>query len=480
MQRSFDLRDKERKGLKKVKIIIDLLMTIGMFLLMGMRLTGQMWHEIIGAAIFILFIVHHVLNRVWIRSIPKGRYNAYRVMQTVINALLAVGILLLMLSGMAMSGYVFTWLPLPMGAVTARSIHLIVSHAVYLVMSMHIGLHFAAMIAGAGGRIRGLRKRWGSILVWFFRFLSVAAAVYGLLALLNRKFFSYIFGKMAFAYVDYDEPVLWFFVDYAAIMALCIFVAHYTAKFLRPGLKNRIAGIAACYREHTLKSVIWTLVILAIGTAAVIYGSGYIRRHYVTVETSRSAAIGKDTVDMGDRRGIVISFTRVGNTDFKPDVDAVSGASLMMEDGQLVGNAELLGDMVQQITGFDRFEITVEKKYSSSYGDTISEARAEMNQGYVPIFTGELPDLSKYDTVVLVFPLWWWTMPVPVKEYVKQADFSGKTVYCLVTHGGSGFGSAIEDLKEITNGTVSDSKLEIMDRDVTEGYPKVLEWIRGW
>jgi len=465
---------------KRIKISIDILMTVAMFFLMGMRLTGQMLHEITGAALFVLFITHLILNRKWIKAVPKGKYTAYRVMQTVINCLLFVGILLLMLTGMAMSGYVFTWLPLPIPMGTARSLHLITSHAVYLVMSMHIGMHFAAMIAGAGRRIRAIRKPWGSILVGFFRVLAIAVAVYGVLALLNRKFISYISGKMEFAYVDYDESIFWFFLDYAAIMGLCIFTIHYVAKFIRPGLKNRINGIITAFREHTLRSVILTTVIVAGLIAGSIYGVQYIKRHYITVEMNRSAVLGTETVDMGEKRGIVISFTRVGNTDFAPNVDVVSGASLMEEGGELIGNAGLLGDMVQQITGFDRFEITVEKKYSSSYGDTISEARKEMNSGFVPTFTGDLPDLSEYDTVVLVFPLWWWTMPVPVKEYVKMSDLSGKTIYCLVTHGGSGFGSAIEDLKEITGGTVSDKKLEVMDKDVPDSWTRVLEWIRSW
>ena len=465
---------------KHFKMIVDILMTIAMFFLMGMRLTGQMWHEIAGTALFVLLITHLILNRKWIKAVPKGKYTAYRIMQTVINVLLFAGFFLLMLSGMAISGYVFRWLPLSIPPVTARSIHLITSHAVYLVMSMHIGMHFALMIGGAGRRIRALRKPWGGILVGFFRVLAVAVAVYGVLALLNRKFISYISGKIAFAYVDYEEPIFRFFLDYAAIMGLCIFVAHYAAVFLRPGLLNRIKGILAAFREHTLRSVILTTVILAGLIAGSLYGVSYIKRHYVPVEMNRSAVMGTETVDMGDRKGIVISFTRVGNTDFAPNVDAVSGASLMKDGGKLIGNAGLLGDMVQKITGFDRYEITVEKKYSSSYGDTISEARKEMNSGSVPTFTGELPELSGYDTVVLVFPLWWWTMPVPVKEYVKGAELSGKTIYCLVTHGGSGFGSAIEDLKEITDAAVSDKKLEIMDKDVPESWTRVLEWIRSF
>ena len=45
--------------MKKAKIIIDILMTALMFILMGMHLTGQMWHEIAGTALFVLFVVHH-------------------------------------------------------------------------------------------------------------------------------------------------------------------------------------------------------------------------------------------------------------------------------------------------------------------------------------------------------------------------------------------------------------------------------------
>ena len=466
--------------MKKSKIIVDILMTALMFILMGMHLTGQMWHEIAGTALFVLFVVHHILNRAWIKAIPKGKYSALRVVQTVINAGMLVSILLLIFSGMSMSGYVFRWLPLPLSPVTARKIHLITSHLGYLMMSLHIGLHFGLMIGKLGRHVLAMKKPWRGILVWTSRVLGFAAAAYGLLALFGRKFFSYIFGKMTFVSYDNEESVLAFLLDYAAVMCLCIFIAHYLAKFLRPGLKRRVKGIVEWMAAHKVKAVICTVLIIGGATAAGIYVVGYIRRHYIPVEMSRTGSIGTETVDMGDRKGIVISFTRVGNTNFEPNVDAVSGASLMEENGQLIGNAALLGDMAQSITGFDRFEITVERKYSSSYGDTISEAREEQKSGYVPTFTGELPDLSKYDTVVLVFPLWWWTLPVPVKEYVKQADLSGKTIYTLVTHGGSGFGSAIEDIREITDATVSDKTLAVKDSDVVTAFPDVLEWIRGW
>ena len=49
-----------------------------------------------------------------------------------------------------------------------------------------------------------------------------------------------------------------------------------------------------------------------------------------------------------------------------------------------------------------------------------------------------------------------------------------------MTHGGSGFGSSVDDLREITDATVSDKTLAVMDSDVINAFPTVLEWIRGW
>ena len=49
---------------KHFKMIVDILMTVAMFFLMGMRLTGQMWHEIAGTAVFLLFIILNLLKSI--------------------------------------------------------------------------------------------------------------------------------------------------------------------------------------------------------------------------------------------------------------------------------------------------------------------------------------------------------------------------------------------------------------------------------
>ena len=38
--------------------------------------------------------------------------------------------------------------------------------------------------------------------------------------------------------------------------------------------------------------------------------------------------------------------------------------------------------------------------------------------------------MSGYDTVVLVYPIWWDALPAPVTAFLTENDFSGKGPLC--------------------------------------------------
>ena len=46
----------------KLKITIDILMTLGLLFVSGYQLWGEAAHEWVGAILFLLFIAHHLLN----------------------------------------------------------------------------------------------------------------------------------------------------------------------------------------------------------------------------------------------------------------------------------------------------------------------------------------------------------------------------------------------------------------------------------
>ena len=97
------------------KITVDLGMTILLMLLMAFELIGRTAHECIGAGMFVLFIVHHILNRKWTENLFHGRYTPYRILQTVSAGLVFLAMIGLMVSAVLISREVFKFLPISGG-----------------------------------------------------------------------------------------------------------------------------------------------------------------------------------------------------------------------------------------------------------------------------------------------------------------------------------------------------------------------------
>lgn len=220
-------------------------------------------------------------------------------------------------------------------------------------------------------------------------------------------------------------------------------------------------------------------VVLAAALIAGYFFVPYAKRHYISVSVDMNEAAAMEKADMGERKVLTVYFTRVGNSEFEEDVDAVSSASLMKDNETLVGNSQLLATMVYNAVGGELYGIQTEKKYPSAYSDTVSVAKDEMDSDENVALSGTLPELSRYDTVVLVFPVWWGTVPGAVKSFLQSDDMAGKTIYPLVTHGGSGAGNSVEDIRKLCKADVSNDVLEVFDDDVANAAGAVSEWLKS-
>ncbi len=211
---------------------IDILMTLALFFLMGYHFWGETAHEWAGAGMFVLFIAHQILNWGWYQSLFCGKYTPVRVLMLAVNILTLAAMMLLMYSGITMSRHVFAFLPARGGMAAARRLHLLGSYWGFLLMSLHIGLHWG-MVGNGLGIKQGIRNRRlcfaGSLL----------AAVYGAYVFAKRDFLTYLFMKSEFVFLDYAESKILFYLDYMALMGLCIFIMHYGSKLLRKRRNRR-------------------------------------------------------------------------------------------------------------------------------------------------------------------------------------------------------------------------------------------------
>ena len=191
-------------------------MTVLLPMLMAYSLIGETFHEIVGTAVFVLFIVHHILNRKWYGALFKGKYNARRIFQTILDILLLVFMLLQPISGILMSKHLYTFLPtLPISA-QARSIHMLLAYWGYVLICIHAGTHLAAPMKNL---FMKSKKIFAAVCV-----TAVCISVYGCAAFIKRGFPGYMSGRTMFAFFDYSEPRVYFFLDYLAIMILFMMV----------------------------------------------------------------------------------------------------------------------------------------------------------------------------------------------------------------------------------------------------------------
>lgn len=136
----------------KIKVIIDFLMTILLLLLMAFQITGQEFHEWMGAGMLVLFLVHNILNFKWYRSLFKGKYSIIRLLQMTINFAVLFSMLCLAYSGIVLSHYVFDFVSVRGQMALARQMHIAASYWSFVLMSVHLGFHWG-MVVGMAGKI---------------------------------------------------------------------------------------------------------------------------------------------------------------------------------------------------------------------------------------------------------------------------------------------------------------------------------------
>jgi flavodoxin len=125
------------------------------------------------------------------------------------------------------------------------------------------------------------------------------------------------------------------------------------------------------------------------------------------------------------------------------------------------GNARALAGQIAQVTDADLFEIRTVTPYSDNYDECIRVARQEQDNNARPALSGSVANMAQYGTVFLCYPNWWGTLPMAVFTFLEAYDFSGKTIYPLITHGGSRFGRSLDDLRRLIPGAVLGDGLDV-------------------
>lgn len=192
-------------------------------------------------------------------------------------------------------------------------------------------------------------------------------------------------------------------------------------------------------------------------------------------------AYGSENADNAEQESniLVAYFSRVGNTVIEDGVDIVTSASINVIDGEYAGNAQLLAEAAQQATGGDLFLIETVDTYPAAYRATTDLAKEEQNNNARPELASHVENMDQYDTIVLVYPNWWGTLPMPVFNFLEEYDFSGKTILPICTHEGSRMGSSESAIRETCPDAVLLEGLSVRGSSASSAESDVVEWINN-
>lgn len=115
------------------------------------------------------------------------------------------------------------------------------------------------------------------------------------------------------------------------------------------------------------------------------------------------------------------------------------------------GNTRGVAKEIQRQTGFDTAELALAKPYSTNYNTVLNEAQRDQRSQARPKLRNDIaPDKwAEYDTILIGYPNWWASIPMPIATFLESHDFSGKRILPFCSHGGGRFGQSLTAIAKL-------------------------------
>ena len=113
------------------------------------------------------------------------------------------------------------------------------------------------------------------------------------------------------------------------------------------------------------------------------------------------------------------------------------------------GNTRSIARQIHEKIGGDLVELELVRPYSSNYNTCLDEAKRDQERAARPELKTTIENISQYDTVLIGYPNWWATIPMPIATFLDQYDLSGKTILPFCSHGGGRLGQSVSDITKM-------------------------------
>ncbi len=144
--------------------------------------------------------------------------------------------------------------------------------------------------------------------------------------------------------------------------------------------------------------------------------------------------------------------------DNKSDNKITSDGKMLVAYFSATGSTKKVAEELAKNLNADLFEIEPVDAYTSddlNWSDNNSRVSKEHNDESlrnIKLKNTKVSNWDNYDTVLIGYPIWWGIAAWPVNNFVKDNDFTGKTVIPFCTSASSDLGQSGELLQDMAKG----------------------------
>lgn len=139
----------------------------------------------------------------------------------------------------------------------------------------------------------------------------------------------------------------------------------------------------------------------------------------------------------------------------------IKGKKILVAYYSWGGNTKAVGDYIAQKLSANVHQIQPVKAYPTDYDACVKEV-GKLGKEYEPELSPAQINVADYDVIFVGTPCWWGNISNPLRSFLHQYSFKGKTVIPFMTNGTSG--KKLQDVKKLCTGATVLDGLSIYNR----------------